>query len=87
VIKVRWLLLRFLRTLGTIEGTGLSPSIDASGIQSSSKDVVTDTREVLYTASADEHDGVLLEVVTFARDVGVDLFRVGEAYTGNLTHC
>jgi hypothetical protein len=29
---------------------------------------------------------VLLEVVTLARDVGVDLFSVGEAYPGDLPH-
>jgi hypothetical protein len=48
--------------------------------------VVTNTREVLYTASANEHDGVLLEVVALARDVCIDLFGVGKTYTGNLTH-
>ena len=86
MLKVNELLLRFLRTFCAIEGTGLSPSIYTGGIQSSSKDVVTDTREVLYTASADEHDGVLLEVVAFTRDVGIDLFGVGKTDTGYLTH-
>ena len=82
----RRLLLRFLRPLRTIEGTGLRPSIYAGGIQSSSKDVVTYTRQVLYTASTDKHDGVLLKVVTLARDVGIDLFRVGKADTRDFTH-
>jgi len=49
--------------------------------------VVTHTRKVLHTASADKHDAVLLEVVAFARDVCVDLFGVGKTYAGNLTHC
>jgi hypothetical protein len=49
--------------------------------------VVTHTREVLYTAAANQHDAVFLEVVTFARDVGIDLFGVGKAYPGNLPHC
>jgi hypothetical protein len=48
--------------------------------------VVTYTREVLHTAATNKHDAVLLEVVTFARDVGVDLFGVGETYTGHLPH-
>jgi hypothetical protein len=48
--------------------------------------VVTDTREVLDTASADEHDGVLLEVVALARDVCIDLLGVGKTYAGHLTH-
>jgi hypothetical protein len=48
--------------------------------------VVTYTRKVLDTTTTDQHDAVLLEVVAFARDVSVDLFRVGETYTGHLTH-
>ena len=87
VKKLVRLLLRFLRPLGTVEGTGLSPAIYASSIQSSSKDVVTYTRKVLYTTATDQHDAVFLEVVALARDVGVNLFSVAETYTGNLTHC
>ena len=86
MLKVNELLLRFLRTFCAIEGTGLSTSVHAGGIQSSSKDVVTNTRKVLYTTAADQHDAVLLEVVAFARDVGIDLFGVGKTDTGYLTH-
>ncbi len=67
VKKLVRLLLRFLRPLGTVEGTGLSPAIYASSIQSSSKDVVTYTRKVLYTTATDQHDAVLLEVVALAQ--------------------
>jgi hypothetical protein len=49
--------------------------------------VVTYTGKVFYTTATNEHDGVLLEVVAFAGDVGIDLFRVRKTYTGNLTHC
>ena len=86
VKKLVRLLLRFLRPLGTVEGTGLSPAIYASSIQSSSKDVVTYTRKVLYTTATDQHDAVLLEVVALARDVGIDLFGVGQTDTRYLTH-
>jgi len=48
--------------------------------------VVTNTRKVLYTTAADEHDRVLLQVVSFTGDVSVDLFSVAETYTSNLTH-
>ena len=80
------LLLGLLRPLGAVEGTGLGPAFHASGIQSSTKDVVTHTREVLHTTAAHQHDAVLLQVVTFARNVGIDLFRVGKAYPGDLSH-
>ena len=81
------LLLRFLWSLGSVERTGLCPAFYTSGIQSSSKDVVTYTREVFHTTAANEHDGVLLQVVALARDVRVDLLGVGKTYTCNLTHC
>jgi hypothetical protein len=46
--------------------------------------VVANAGEILYTAAADEHDRVLLQVVTDARDVGGDLDAVGEANAGDL---
>jgi hypothetical protein len=48
--------------------------------------VITYSWEILHTASTYKHDAVLLKVVALSRDVGVDLFGVGETYTGNLTH-
>jgi hypothetical protein len=30
---------------------------------------------------------VLLQVVAFTGDVGVDFLTIGETHTGNLTHC
>ena len=65
----------------------MCPSLDACRIQSSSKDVVTYTREVLHTTASYKHDRVLLEVVALARNVGIHLFGVSKTYTGNLTHC
>ena len=76
-----------LRTFCTVQGAGLCPAFHAGGIQSSTKDVIAYTGEVLYTTAANQHDAVFLEVVAFARDVGIDLFRVGKTHTGNLTHC
>src|SRR5215208_5619540 len=42
--------------------------------------MVANTRQVLYTATANEHDRVLLQVVAFAGDVGSDLEPVGESH-------
>ena len=78
---------QLLRPLSSVERAGLSASLDSGSIQSAPEDVVTYTRKVLHTASPYKHDGVLLEVVPFARDVGIDLLGVGKTYTGNLTHC
>ena len=53
-------------------------------VERAAHDVVADTREVLHAAAADQHDGVLLEVVALARDVGVDLAAVGEPHARHL---
>ena len=59
--------------LGAVAATGLLAVLDARGVERAADDLVADAREVLHTAAADEHDGVLLEVVALAGDVGGDL--------------
>ncbi len=45
--------------------------------------MILHTGKVLYTTTAHEHNGVLLEVVAFTRDVGNDLNPIGQADLGN----
>jgi len=77
--------LLLLGPLGTVLGTRLHTAIDALGIQSATDNVVTDAREVLDTAATDHDDGVLLQGVTHAGNVGGDLIAVGQTHTGDLT--
>ena len=46
--------------------------------------MIAHARQVLHAAAADEHQRVLLEVVTDTRDVGRHLDLVGEADAGHL---
>ena len=71
--------------LNTVLGTAVLTAIDCLGIERTTDDVVTNTRNVLHTTTADQHDGVFLEVVAFARDVSGNFHLVGKAHTGNLT--
>ena len=80
------LLLSGLRTLSTVLRTALSTVSNTSSIECTANDVVTYTRKVLYTTTTYEYDAVLLQVVTFTRDVRVDLLRVSQTYTSYLTH-
>ena len=80
------MLLRFLWPFRSVERTGLSPAFHASSIQSTSKDVVAHAREILHTATANQHDAVFLEVVSLAWDVRINLFSVSEAHPGHLPH-
>src|SRR6266536_990913 len=62
--------------LGAVLGTALFAVGDAGGVERGTDDLVADARQVLDAAAADKHDGVLLQVVALARDVGRDLHLV-----------
>src|SRR5262249_19518591 len=70
--------------LGAVLGTGLLAIGDALGIEHTADDVVAHPRQVADASAADEHDGVLLKVVSLAGDVGGDLDAVGQAAAGHL---
>ncbi len=47
--------------------------------------MIADARQIFYSASPDNNDGVLLEIVALARDIGGYLLAVGEADSGHLS--
>src|SRR5512134_1307850 len=70
------------RCLRSVFGTALFAVCNPHGIERAPHDVVPDARKVLDPASADEHDGVLLQVVSYARNVRRDLHSVREPHPG-----
>ena len=50
-------------------------------------DVVADRRKILYPATPNQHDRVLLQVVPLSRDVGRNLHPIGQPYAGDLAEC
>lgn len=73
-----------LACLHSITRTGLLAVGDSGRIERAANDLVTNTREVLDSTTTNEHDGVLLEVVTLAGDVSGYFHAVGETNSGNL---
>src|SRR3954471_5369627 len=73
-----------LLLLGAVAAPRLLAVLDALGVERAADDLVADTGEVLHPAAADEHDRVLLEVVTDARDVRRDLDAAAQAHAGDL---
>src|SRR5215217_4765660 len=73
-----------LLLLGAVAAASLLTTLHGLGVQSAADDLVTNTGEVLHTTAADEHDRVLLQVVTLTRDVGGDLDATAEAHAGDL---
>src|SRR3954471_15749422 len=73
-----------LLLLGAVAAAGLLTVLHALRVEGAADDLVADTGEVLHPAAADEHDRVLLEVVTDARDVRRHLDAAREAHAGDL---
>ena len=57
---------------------------DAGRVERGADHLVADARQVLDAAAADQHDRVLLQVVTLARDVGRDLHPVRQPHARDL---
>ena len=84
-----WFRLRFLtclRTLSAVLRSALHSSVNALCVECSAYDMITYTREILYTSASDEDNAVLLELVSDTGNVSGYLIAVGESYSGYLTH-
>jgi len=68
----------FLGPLRAVFRATLLSSLDANCVQSSTNHVITNTRQILNSTSADQDDRVLLQVVTDTRDIRRDLYTVGQ---------
>src|SRR5215204_4072260 len=73
-----------LLALGAVARAGLPAVADALGVEGAADDLVADAGKVLHPAPADEHDGVLLQVVANAGDVGGDLDAAGQPHPADL---
>src|SRR4051794_14204934 len=74
----------YLGSLDAVARAGLLAVGDACRVEGAAHDLVADARQILDATTPDEHDGVLLQVVALARDVGGDLHPVGQPHTGDL---
>src|SRR5262249_5768033 len=68
-----------LRPLGAVLRPALFAVLHALRIEHAAQDVVAHTRQILYAATTDHHHRMLLQVMTFARDVSDDFEAVGQA--------
>ena len=79
------LLLTRLGSLGAVLAAALTAAVNALSVEGAADDVVTDAGKVLDTAATDHDDGVLLQVVADAGDIGGTFETVGKTDTGDLT--
>ena len=85
--SILYCLLLSLWTFCAVLRTTLCAVCYASGIKSTTNDVITYTWEVFYTTTTYQYDRVFLKVVSFSWNVGVYFLLVCQTNTGNLTHC
>ena len=70
---------------GAVTTARLLASLDAGRVARAADNLVTNAREVANTTAANEYDGVLLQFVTFARNVDGNFFVVRETNTRDTT--
>jgi hypothetical protein len=73
-----------LAALHAVLRSTLLATVDAEAVEGAADDVVTTTGKVADSTTTHEHDGVFLQVVTFAADVRGDFLTVREANTSHL---
>src|SRR5689334_14132004 len=73
-----------LRALGAVLRAALLALADARTVECAAHGVIAHPGQVLDAAAADQHHGVLLQIVAFAADVAGDLVAVGEANAADL---
>src|SRR5688572_9809285 len=59
----------FLGALGAVLGTALMTIGNAARVECAANDVIAYARQILHTATANQHDRVLLQIVAFAGDI------------------
>src|SRR5690625_3137694 len=77
----------FLGPLRAVLGASLLTILHAGGVKGSTNDVILHTRKVLHTTAPHQHNGVLLQVVPLAGDVGNHLDAVRQANLRDLPKC
>src|SRR5690606_36383907 len=77
----------FLGALCTVLGARQLAVFHALQIERTTDDVIANTRKILHTAAAHQHDRVLLQVVAFTADIRNNFETVGQAHFGDFTQC
>src|SRR4029453_5136413 len=63
----------FLGSLGAVLAARFTPLFDAAGIQCAAHDVIAHAGQIFDAPAANQHDGVLLQRMSFTRNVRRDL--------------
>src|SRR6185295_9327184 len=70
--------------LGAVFRAGLPAVLNALGVEDAAKHMIAHARKVAHTPAPDQHNAVLLEVVTLTRDVADHFALVSQTHFGDL---
>src|SRR5260370_30615942 len=74
------------RPLRSVFRSALLSIRNACGVQRSTNNVIPDTRQILHTATTDQHDGVFLQVVLHTRNVSCHFISVVQSHASYFPH-
>ena len=74
-----------LRPFGAILRSTLLPPLNSYRVERSPNNVISNSRQVLNSTAANQHNRVLLKIVANPRDVRSHLYRISEANAGHLS--
>src|SRR5262245_12620714 len=69
-----------LRTLAAVLRAAAAATLNSERVERAADDMITDTRQILHAPAAHEHDRVLLQIVTLARNVSDHLIAIRQAH-------
>lgn len=78
------LFLHGLWPLVSIQTSTSTATFNALRVINAAYNVITNTRQVFHTATTNKHDGMLLKIVAFSRNVGDNFHAIAKAHFGDL---
>src|SRR5699024_4694 len=76
-----------LGQLGSVLRPRLLAVFNTASIKSATNNVIANTREILHPAAADQHNAVLLQIMSFTRNVRRNFDAARQTNAGNLAQC
>jgi len=70
--------------LRSVAGATLTAAFHTGGVEGSSDDMIPNTRQIFHTPPSNQHNGMLLKVMPFPRDIGRHFNAVSQLDAGHL---
>src|SRR3546814_12103376 len=74
-------------TLGAVLRPALTTLVDSSAVERTANGVVADTGKIFHAAATNHDEGVLLQIVAFATDVGDQFKTVAQTTVEEFSRC